>query len=323
MRLFYGLLLSPVACLAQTEAPVISFDKTHHDFGRVLQGNKVSYKYVITNVGNAPLQIKGVRPSCGCTYTIIGLELLKPSESTFIEVHFDSTGMMGTIYKSLDVTSDDPIKPNLQLTFEASVTREIMPSTSLIVFKEIQRNASTSSTIRLEAGSEQPVVVTNASFTNLPYLTCNTQKDGNDIILNVSIDGQLIPKGKNRGVEILTVRTTSRKFPVLQFNIQWNVQVPIIASHNRIIWTGVLGKEYKTTVTLRHTDSKPFGILDAESTSPFVKIFGISKDRGTEHKINVVLSTETKAGSYLELLTLKLDDTEQKELEIPIAIALK
>ena len=178
MRVLHGLFLCPVVCFAQTATPVISFSKTHHDFGRVLQGNKVSYKYEVTNKGNAPPQIKEVRPDCGCTYTMVGQGLLDPSESTFIEAHFDSAGMMGTIHKSLDVISDDPANPSHRLTFEASVTREIMPSTSVVVFSEIQRSGSASAAIRLESGSGQPVVVMNTSIPNAPYLTCNPQKEG-------------------------------------------------------------------------------------------------------------------------------------------------
>ena len=323
MRMLHGLFLCPVVCLAQAAVPVISFSKTHHDFGRVLQGNKVSYNYEVTNKGNAPLQIREVRPSCGCTYTMVSQRLLKPGESTFIEAQFDSAGMMGTIHKFLDVVSDDPAYPSLQLTFEANVIREIMPSTSVVVFNEIQRNGSALATIRLESGSGQPVVVTDASFPNAPYLTCNPQKEGNDVILNVSIDGQLIPKENNRGVNILTVRTANSKIPVLQFNIQWDVRVSIIASHNRIIWTGAHGKEYRTTITLRHTDDEPFRILDAESTSSLVKTVGLSKDRASVHKFDVVLSAEAKTGGYRELLTLKLDDPKQNELEIAIAVALR
>jgi len=121
----------------------------------------------------------------------------------------------------------------------------------------------------------------------------------------------------------MTVRTNSRKIPILQFNIQWDTPSPIIASHNRIIWTGPPGKEYRTTVTLKHTEGKLFRIVDAISTSSLVKIVGLGKGYATEQKFDVVLSAEAQAGSYQELLTFKLDESEQKELEITIAAALR
>jgi hypothetical protein len=95
----------------------------------VLQDTKVSYRFKVTNKGNAPLQIKELRPSCGCTYSIAGQRLLEPGHETYIDVQFDPTGMIGSIHKGLDVISDDPANPNTLLTFEAGVVREIMPST--------------------------------------------------------------------------------------------------------------------------------------------------------------------------------------------------
>jgi len=175
----------------------------------------------------------------------------------------------------------------------------------------------------LESGNEKPVVVTSVNIPNAPYLTCNPEKSGNDVILTISIDGSLIPKEINRGVEVLTVSTTNRTIPALKFDIQWDVQTPITASHNRVTWTGVSGKEYRTTITLKHTNGNPFRIVDVESTSPLVKVVGLGNDRIAEHKFDVVLSAEAKAGGYQELLTFKLDDSEQNKWEIAIAAALR
>ena len=59
-----------IACAALTlmaQAPVITFDKTHQDFGRISPERKVSAKFKVSNTGNAYLNITQVRPSCGCT----------------------------------------------------------------------------------------------------------------------------------------------------------------------------------------------------------------------------------------------------------------
>jgi hypothetical protein len=75
-------------CLAQDVAPQISFDKTRHHFGRVLQGDKVSHKYQVTNTGKVALHLKEIRPDCGCTYSVAGKLRLEPDESTFIGGNF-------------------------------------------------------------------------------------------------------------------------------------------------------------------------------------------------------------------------------------------
>jgi len=323
MRVLYSIFLLPALCLAQAPAPAISFDNTHHDFGRIFQDEVVSYRYRVSNKGSAPLQIKEIRPSCGCSYTVLGQRTIPPGESTFIEVRFDPTGMMGTIHKSLDVISDDPSSPNSLLTFEASVVQEIMPSTTVVFFREVSRSASASSKIHLQSGDEQPIVVTEAKIPGAPYLSCSPQKNGNDVTLNISIDGRLIPKQSLRGTDILTVRTTNRKFPVLQFQVQWDVQSAIVAAPSRITWTGSAGSELRTTVSLSNPDGSPFRILEAKSSSSLIRAVNIGKNSAAEQKFDVILSPKAKAGAYRELLTLKLDNPEQQTLEIAVVAILQ
>ena len=80
----------PVACIAQT--PVITFEKTHHDFGKIGGDRKVSYRYKVTNTGQATLNISRLKPACGCTSTVLGKWSLAPGEQTEIEISFDPKG---------------------------------------------------------------------------------------------------------------------------------------------------------------------------------------------------------------------------------------
>jgi hypothetical protein len=173
MRIIYSLLLAPCLCLAQAPSPVISFDKTHHDFGIIDHDQEVYYRSKVTNKGSAPLQIKEIRPSCGCSYSMMGQWRLAPGEETFIEVHFNPAGLMGNVHKSLSVLSDDPANPDVLLTFEASVAYEIMPSTTAIFFNEISRSGpAITKTVRLQSGNGQPVKVTDAKIPGAPYIAC-------------------------------------------------------------------------------------------------------------------------------------------------------
>ncbi len=40
-----------------TAVPIISFVETTHDFGTVSQGDKPSHKFIIKNIGTAPLKL--------------------------------------------------------------------------------------------------------------------------------------------------------------------------------------------------------------------------------------------------------------------------
>jgi len=323
MRAFCGIFLVSAVCIAQAPAPSISFEKTHHDFGRIFQDQKVSYKYKVTNNGSGPLQITDVLTSCGCTYVLTGERRLLPGKSTFIEVQFDPAGMVGAVHKSLEVISNDPSSPNTLLTFEAGVVREIMPSTTVVFFNEVSRAESVSSNIRLQSGDGQQVVVTDIRIPGAPYLSCNPQNNGNDVILNITLDGRLIPKQSFHGSDTMTIRTANTKVPLLHFSIQWNVQPVITATPDRITWTGTPGQEYRTTVSLKHRRGRPFRILDAKSTSSLIRVVGLSKNSAREQNFDVFLSSKAKNVALHEKLTIKLDDSEQAKLEIGIVVILR
>ena len=88
------------------ELPVISFDKDIHDFGKILQGEKVSFNFRFTNTGNTDLIISQVKSSCGCTITRFPKLAIKPGAKDKITVTFDSEGRKGVQSKVITVSSN-------------------------------------------------------------------------------------------------------------------------------------------------------------------------------------------------------------------------
>ena len=96
--------------------PEISFSKTEHDFGKLIQGEKVSYIFKFTNTGNAPLLISKVSASCGCTASKYPKEPVAPGEEAKLEVTFDSAGQRGVQNKTITVmTNTQPQSTTIRL----------------------------------------------------------------------------------------------------------------------------------------------------------------------------------------------------------------
>ncbi|MBO9151422.1 DUF1573 domain-containing protein [Chitinophaga sp. GCM10012297] len=72
--------------------PVMTFEKESHNFGNVTEGEVVEYSFKFTNTGNRDLLITKAEASCGCTVPEWPKEPLKPGESGFMKVKFDSKG---------------------------------------------------------------------------------------------------------------------------------------------------------------------------------------------------------------------------------------
>jgi hypothetical protein len=72
--------------------PVMTFDKTEHDFGRIPQGTNVEHLFTFTNTGDAPLIISDAKGSCGCTVPSFTKEPIQPGQKGELLVHFNGTG---------------------------------------------------------------------------------------------------------------------------------------------------------------------------------------------------------------------------------------
>ncbi|MCK9616330.1 MAG: DUF1573 domain-containing protein [Lentimicrobiaceae bacterium] len=104
-----------------SSVPVIAFEKEEHDFGNVIQGEKVSFSFKFKNTGNADLVISSVSTSCGCTVPQYPKQSIKPNEENYITVLFDSQGKKGFQNKSITIVANTQPSTKV-LHIEAQIT---------------------------------------------------------------------------------------------------------------------------------------------------------------------------------------------------------
>lgn len=77
-----------------TQLPVMTFDKTTHDFGTIKEGEAQQTVFTFTNTGSAPLIITNATSSCGCTVPDYPKNTpIAPGDSGQLTVNFNGTGM--------------------------------------------------------------------------------------------------------------------------------------------------------------------------------------------------------------------------------------
>ncbi len=319
LRTIFALVI-PIVLSAQ--APVIHFDKVHHDFGRITPDRKVAAKYRVSNTGNAYLNITQVRPSCGCTYTMLGKWSLAPGEATEVEAMFDPKGLKGGVRKSIEVVSNDPKTPSVSLTLEAEVVQEIMPSVESVYFHQAPKSATTRSQVRYASGNGEPVQIVDVKAPGAPFLAFAYRSEGKDLVLEVAFDGRKVPASQFRGVEQATVRFTNPRMSQLPLNIQWDLKPAIQASPVELVFQDTAGKELRQKLTLKQVEGKPIRITGTRPSLQGMRVEGLNQKAGTLD-LTVVLPANLKAGRYSEVLSLSTDDPDQPELTIRVIALLK
>ncbi len=90
----------------KTDGPVLTLEKTSHDFGNITQGDVVERIFAFTNTGNQPLIITNIQTSCGCTTPEWPRNPIMPGGKGEIKVGFNSAGKSNKQDKKLPIISN-------------------------------------------------------------------------------------------------------------------------------------------------------------------------------------------------------------------------
>lgn len=96
------------------------FVEESHDFGKVPEGDSISYEFEFTNVGDQPLKITNVQPSCGCTVPKWPVEAIQPGGKGRILAKYATKGRVGPFTKYLTISSD-ALESSKQIKFVGEV----------------------------------------------------------------------------------------------------------------------------------------------------------------------------------------------------------
>jgi hypothetical protein len=86
--------------------PQFTFAEDSHDFGKITQGEKVSYSFKFKNTGGSDLVIAEAHGSCGCTVPQYPRGPIPAGVEGVIDVTFDSDGKSGKVEKTVTLTAN-------------------------------------------------------------------------------------------------------------------------------------------------------------------------------------------------------------------------
>ncbi len=128
----------------------LMFEKRYVDFGTVMRGSKLVYRFSFKNIGDGPVKILGVHASCGCTSVeLTENKLYQPAEEGYIDVTLDTTSFDGPLTKVVSVMTTERARPDRTLTLKTKVMSELRVEPPLVDFGEVYS----------KEGSEQELLI--------------------------------------------------------------------------------------------------------------------------------------------------------------------
>jgi hypothetical protein len=81
------------------------FNEEKHDFGKIPQGKPVTTEFAYTNIGEEPLILTEVKPTCGCTIADYTKTPVKKGDKGIIKITYNAVAV-GGFTKTIIVTSN-------------------------------------------------------------------------------------------------------------------------------------------------------------------------------------------------------------------------
>ncbi len=306
----------------QTSGPKIQFAEPVYDFGKVNSGDVIKHDFVFTNTGTATLEIKDVRPGCGCTTAGTWDKRVESGKTGVIPLQFNSASYSGTVAKSTTVSCNDPGQSNVVLLMRGSLWKPIDVTPSMAVFNLSTDNLTKQSRVlRIVSNLDEPVTLSAPQCTNRAFQTeLKTVRPGKEFELHITA----VPPFPATALTVpVTMKTSSAQIPTLSVNAYLRVQEPIQVTPSQItLPTGSLAAGISSTVAIRNVASNSLALSEAKVNVPGgeVRISELQPGRLFSLMLNLPAGFRVKPEQKIEV-TVKSNHPRFPLIKVPVVQA--
>ncbi|HUU84444.1 MAG TPA: DUF1573 domain-containing protein [Phycisphaerae bacterium] len=140
-----------------TTGPRIEFDRPSRDLGPVQYSKRIVHAdYSFRNTGDEPLEIKEIKPGCGCTGFRIDQQVYAPGEKGRLDITVDIESGRGDFESGAVVLSNDATTPAVPLDFRCFVIRDIETYPDVLSFGTLDVRESRRGAVRVRLSAYPP-----------------------------------------------------------------------------------------------------------------------------------------------------------------------
>jgi hypothetical protein len=299
---------------AAHSGPVLLVQGTSQDGGTVEEGTVLKYRFMVTNQGDADLEIKQVKPSCGCTVPHWD-KLIPPGKEGSIDAEVHTEHFRGAILKHLTVISNDAQHPELELSLTAQITPLVQIDPGPVALLAVD-DKPVSQVFTLERTGGRPMKITEVSPVAAYLKTELTPLPGDGrykLTVTATTDTPL-----GRSPTPILVKTDLPKGGDLTLTVI--VDRGIITTPSMVYWAlpaGDLKTPLQGLVTIMR-QQRPFHVKSVSVDDPKIQTRLITVREGQEYQVAVTYAGGWQGDVTQKTLTVTTDDPKQPELKIPV-----
>lgn len=311
--------------------PKIVLDKMVYDFGTTSLVSQLSGVFVISNGGDAPLDLKKPSTSCGCTVAALKTDKLAPGEKTDLSFTMNVGNVpRGHAEKRITVPSNDPKSPSVVLTVKAEIVSIYDYSPVNFNLENIHMGTTTNVVITVKRSDGKALGITRVDLNgNLPNVhpkleISSTSSNEAKILVEVNGDGQA-----RRFAGSIASYTGDSKVALFAVPISGRIIGDVVLDQETLFWAivdpsnwpGQQGANIATKrvkVTSGLSDQK-LELSNPISTVPEMKV---SIETLEDGKSYTIVATVPKSPKEIARGSIKVDTNfkSQPSIEIPVTV---
>lgn len=300
---------------ASAEAPKAEIAQPVYNFGTALSGPPIEHVFMIKNVGKAPLEIRNVNTSCGCTAAKPTKSILAPGEVSTIAASVDTRFEQGHSLSVVNLTTNEPGNAPLQLKIEGVIKPQVTAQPMDIDFGNVRHGGAEVREVVISDMMGGKGFALKSVKNENPYIKVTESARTDDkpgALLRLALSPAMPP-----GPISDTLRIETSRAP-LRVAILGVVTGDLIVKPNQVSF-GVLPHSQGAVRIVRLTNQggHTINVLGVESTNHSVVAQVAPVTAGKEYKVTVALRPNTPDGQIRGALTIRTDDPQQATLTVP------
>jgi hypothetical protein len=154
------------ASRAEGKVPRVQVDEPRFNFGSMQRGTSKSHRFIVKNVGTAPLTLRVGQTTCKCTLGEVSDDAIPPGGSTEVLLEWKAVTDRGPFQQSATLITNDPLASTVDLSIEGHVTEPTNISPPEFLFDKIGAGESKSAEVIVMAMLEDELTVSEAKISD-------------------------------------------------------------------------------------------------------------------------------------------------------------
>ena len=294
--------------------PIITFESTVHDFGKIGPATKNICEFKFTNTGTGLLKVnRKIKATCGCTVPTLKKTDYASGESGTITVKYRAGKRPGSTTKHMYVSSNDPAKPKAKLTVKGRIALKVgyePEKLNLLLNKE---NASCPD-ITLTSLDDQPFSI--KQFKSTPdCITAdyNSLVEATEFIIKPKVDIDKLKQGLNGRIDIMLTHPKC-DIITIPFNALPNFKV---TPASIMVLNAKAQEPTKKEIWVLNNYNENFEIESTSSNKNTIKVLGQQKiDNRYKLELEIVPPvTENNQKSFTDVFFINIKDGEKLQVK--------